>query len=81
MSRRRPPATNVPFDMDAGPPQWVFCANGHHHLIMARSRRTVLVDYNGERVRLKRRNLERDGFDAVGPLVLFVTKYQLPPAA
>lgn len=70
-----PTPTDAPYELDAGRAGWLYDDAGEQCLIVARSRRTVTVDHDGERIRLKRRSLERDGIDHVDGRIFAVSRY------
>ena len=74
-----PIPTDAPFELDADRAAWLYDDAGEQRPIVARFRRTATVDHDGERIRLKRRSLERDGFDIAGERTYRVTRYQFAP--
>ena len=76
-----PTPSDSPFNLTTENARWLYLGDGTQLPIVARSRRRIIVECYGERVRLCRRRLERDGFAAAGSRVFFVTSYSLPDSA
>lgn len=72
------PATEAPFDLEDM--THLYAGDGYVPIV-AKSRRTVTVDYYGRRLDLKRRDLERAGVASVHGVRFSVTRYQLPDRA
>jgi hypothetical protein len=56
-----PTPSDAPFDLDTGRTRWLYDAAGNQIPIVARSRRSIVVDRFGHRHELRRRALERTG--------------------
>ncbi len=65
--------TIAPFDVERGP--WIYDDCGRQLPVIAVTRRRVIVAAGRERVTLKRRHLQRDGFDTVGDVHIYVSRY------
>lgn len=75
MSNYPKAATDAPYELGSDLVRWIYDDTGRQYPIVTVSRRRVLVDRYGARISLKRRNLERDGFDTANGVRFTVSPY------